>query len=219
MQLRKKLGKLEQYRSELDLIQAYNNKIECQISKGFKVENLKLLDLLYFCKIQNRFAHESHLLLSWILTYLTNKNPKSIHRFYDYSLPITLTSKKQSGVPSQVSHVYETYSGTFESFIIKYKKSELINHDVEFLHETFVGLILNELRKYIPTFVYTYGSFQSTVLQNENDVLEFDYSFSDFDPYCIVLEKIESSFSLEKYISNGCTVEIYSNYTSSYQWT
>ena len=57
--------------------------------------------------------------------------------------------------------------------IVKYPRKEVESANLTFvlLHELFVGLLLNELRKTIPTFMYTYGGLYCTVPTKSNDMI------------------------------------------------
>lgn len=87
-----------------------------------------------------------------------------------------------------------TYGMVFENedFIVKFPNPE-INRGEIITHEAFVGTILNEMRKEIPNFVYTYYYGQSPyplLERGKGKILPF---FDEGDVPFIVLEKIKGN--------------------------
>lgn len=80
-----------------------------------------------------------------------------------------------------------------------YNDSDYIN-----IHEYFIGNILNESRKDIPNFVYTYGSFDCTAAIEPNNVFSYCKKSENTVRY-IILENITNSTSLYNYIMDGCS--------------
>lgn len=99
---------------------------------------------------------------------------------------------------SKFSEVFKLFIGDKCLMVYKYPnhraKYEFEFKD-EFLHEIFVGVILNKLRPYVPNFVYTYG-YEET---NEDHC----------NPYIIFLENIPNSDLLENYIPKLSKIEFF----------
>ena len=75
------------------------------------------------------------------------------------------------------SSVFTTKYGDLEGFYIRKK---YIKTSRGLIHETYVGLVMNEMRKYIPSFMYTYGAYDRSdnilFLENVKDSVDFhDY--------------------------------------------
>lgn len=99
---------------------------------------------------------------------------------------------------AKFSDVYRIFTGDKCIMIHKYP-NEMAKYEFEFkgefIHEIFIGLVLNQLRSYVPNFVYTYGYFET-----DDDT---------YNPYAIMIENIDNSIPLEDIIKNLSGIEYF----------
>jgi len=95
--------------------------------------------------------------------------------------------------------------GAKDMYVIKVPKSK--QHENDALHELFVGLRLNELRRYVPNFAFVYGGIGCSppIIDPENKngkVLTFCDGTESRLPY-IVYESITPSEPFDVYVKKG----------------
>ena len=117
-------------------------------------------------------------------------------------------SESANGIALSGKSSEDNYTRRFcETFVVKYPR--IINDRTknEMLHEAMIGLLaINNLRKFCPNFVYTYGYFSCgiPILSPDGVVSEWCLSNTENTPY-IALENITNSKDLYTFIDNDRT--------------
>ena len=111
------------------------------------------------------------------------------------------------GVGAGGSALESDFNKTDDVFIVKVANK---GHEEDLLHEFFVGLTLNNLRRYVPNFAYIMGGFkcQSPVIDKNDEVVS----------WCTLSEKSTIDYVLYENIAPGITLSKYSNNCSFEDW-
>ena len=101
---------------------------------------------------------------------------------------------------SVYGNVYNTIFDSVTDKIVLKTRSDKIYTDYDIIHELFVGTILNQTRKDIPNFVFTFGSFDcSKPFGRFNRIFSY-CKRSEFNIKYLMLENIVNSISLGDYL-------------------
>lgn len=132
-------------------------------------------------------------------------------------LPLNILIRKyfkdltKIGVKSVYGDVYHTIFNKMIDLIV-FKTKSIYNSDEEnSVHELFIGLILNALKKDIPNFVFTYGAINCSIPIDPNSSIFTYCKNSEEQSLYIMLENINSSITLRNYIKSGCNLQEFLN--------
>jgi hypothetical protein len=173
-----------------------------------KVENIFDFDYDAVSKLINSQSHNPELLfeLQCVLNYLFKDigelNHQVIIRKY-------LKALKRIGGSSVGGYAFTTEFNDINTekndFIVLKTNSRKSKNS--FVHELFVGLVLNYSREDIPNFVFTYGGFDcSRPIDPQTKIVSY-CKRTNFNIEYIMLENIKYSTTLADFIQEGCTVE------------
>lgn len=112
---------------------------------------------------------------------------------------------RKIGAPSIGGDVYTSDFNADEDFIILKTNSK--SSGISFIHELFIGLVLNQTREDIPNFVFTFGGFDCSMpVDPETKIISYCKK-TDFNIEYIMLENLKNTTSLADFIRDGCTVD------------
>jgi hypothetical protein len=167
----------------------YINLFKENLDKINRVNIKKLLAKNYCCVKTMELI--SNLIHAVFLTNTndTTSNPLVLNRtvqswFTDIKL---LSNKSVEGIV-----LTEGLKFSDDTFVVKYSKGSSSD---DLLHEYFIGLELNSLRKYIPTFMYAFGMFKCGVKEkiiNKKDIIPISICSDETNvKSLLILEKID----------------------------
>ena len=182
--------------------------MELRNNSDYKIQTNKKISWII-----NNFKYKSNIDISKLIIYFDNL--KSIeynnYTFHENASYMLMNLKNYEDLILLYDNIEEINSSNCSCSrifkIIKNEKCIMIHkypNDIlsfdesykdEFLHEAFIGFVLNKLRCYIPNFVYTYAYYKT---QEEN-----------YNPYIIVIENIENAINLEDIIQNLDNIEYF----------
>ena len=135
-----------------------------------------------------------------------------------------ITSLKQIGEASiegyamsgslKNTNLHSTYKGSHmianDLFVIKAPQNP---NDDNLLHELFIGIQLNKLRKFIPNFALVYGGFKCTspVINTNKEVVSWCLQ-SDSPVNFVVYENIDPSIPMSEYVKDCTTTQFLDKY-------
>jgi hypothetical protein len=117
------------------------------------------------------------------------------------------------GISSTVSLHFPSWSKDIENFaLVKLQQEGLYNNEA-LLHDIVIGLIINEMRDYLPCFMYTYGGMYCSY-PTEDEMTVSDYSnlcmiSSDMHTVCLseYIPTVSGMRNLYEFLINNTVIE------------
>ncbi len=117
--------------------------------------------------------------------------------------------KSAEGIVSKVNLVHPARGWTVNDFAIMKMQQPSAFKDENLLHEILVGLILNNMREYLPCFMYTYGGiFCGYPTENKLKINDYNGLCGPDDSHSILItENIPGNLTLADFIKNTSVTE------------